>query len=213
MLELAAKSLLAYLLGAVIGSLVIGRWRGGVDIRLMGSGNAGGTNALRTQGAMFAVGVIVIDVAKGWFATRWLPAVTLPGVPLDPSLERAWLASACGLSAVIGHIYPVWYDFRGGKGGATLVGVTLGIEPGMILPALAVWLVVVVLTGFVGLGTICAAIALALTAAWLLEPSSLATTTLFAATAALIIYAHRDNVARMLAGTEQRARRLWLFRR
>ncbi|MGH8265378.1 MAG: glycerol-3-phosphate 1-O-acyltransferase PlsY [Steroidobacteraceae bacterium] len=212
MLELAAKSLLAYLLGSLLGSLVIGWLRGGVDIRALGSGNAGGTNALRTQGAVFALGVIVIDVGKGWLATR-LPLVSLPGLPMDPGLDRAWLTAACAFSVVLGHIYPVWFDFRGGKGGATLVGATLGLEPKLILPVIAVWLIIVMCTGFVGLATVCAALALAVAAAWLLEPPSLALTALFFATALLIAYAHRDNLRRMLAGTENRARRLWLFGR
>jgi glycerol-3-phosphate acyltransferase PlsY len=213
MLELAAKSLLSYLLGALMGSLVIGWLRGGVDIRQMGSGNAGGTNALRTQGALFALGVVIIDVGKGWIATRVLPLAVLPWVPLDPTLERTWLSAACALSVVIGHIYPVWFDFRGGKGGATLVGATLGIQPNLILPALAVWLIVAMLTGFVGLSTICGALALAVTASFILGPRSAALTALFIATAVLITYAHRDNIQRMLAGTENRARRLWLFGR
>jgi acyl phosphate:glycerol-3-phosphate acyltransferase len=74
MLELGVKTLLAYLLGAVIGSLIVGRLRGGVDIRTMGSGNAGGTNALRTQGFAFAFWVMLIDIGKGWVASAWLPA-------------------------------------------------------------------------------------------------------------------------------------------
>ena len=213
MFELGAKLLLSYLLGALLGSLLVGRLRGGVDIREMGSGNAGGTNALRTQGALFALGVVIIDVGKGWVATRWLPLATIPGVPPDPALDREWLTAGCALAVVIGHIYPVWFDFRGGKGGATVVGATLGIEPTLILPALAVWLIVAMLTGFVGLSTICAATSLAVAAALLLEPASAAFALLYVSTAALILYAHRDNVRRMLAGTENRARRLWLFGR
>ncbi|HZF14828.1 MAG TPA: glycerol-3-phosphate 1-O-acyltransferase PlsY [Steroidobacteraceae bacterium] len=213
MLELAAKSLLAYLLGAFLGSLIVGWLRGGVDIRKLGSGNAGGTNALRTQGIFFALGVIAIDVGKGWIATRFLPQAVLPGVPIDPALDRTWLTAACAVAVVLGHIYPVWYEFRGGKGGATLVGATLGVEPKLLLPALAVWLVVAMLTGFVGFSTICAAVALAVAAAWLLDPPSTPFTALYVATALLIGYAHRDNVRRMLAGTESRARRLWLFGR
>lgn len=213
MLELGAKLLLSYLLGALLGSLLVGRLRGGVDIREMGSGNAGGTNALRTQGFLFALGVVVIDVGKGWVATRWLPLATIPGVPPDAALDREWLTAGCALAVVIGHIYPVWFDFRGGKGGATVMGATLGIEPTLILPALAVWLIVAMLTGFVGLSTICAAATLAVATALLLEPPSVAFTVLYVSTAALIAYAHRDNVRRMLAGTESRARRLWLFGR
>jgi glycerol-3-phosphate acyltransferase PlsY len=213
MLELAAKSLLAYLLGSLLGSLIIGWLRGGVDIRALGSGNAGGTNALRTQGFLFALGVIIIDVGKGWLATRLPSLASLPGVPIDPQLDRQWLTAACAFSVVLGHVYPVWFDFRGGKGGATLIGATLGLEPKLILPILAVWLIIVMFTGFVGLGTVCAAFALAVAAAWWLEPSSLALTTLFSATAILLAYAHRDNLHRMLTGTENRARRLWLFGR
>jgi len=212
MLELAAKSLLAYLLGSLLGSLIVGWLRGGIDIRALGSGNAGGTNALRTQGILFAIGVVLIDVGKGWLATR-LALVSLPGLPTDPELDRTWLTAACVFSVVLGHIYPAWFDFRGGKGGATLVGATLGLEPKLILPVLAVWLIIVMCTGFVGLATVCAALALAAAAAWLLQPPSLALMTLFFATALLIAYAHRDNLRRMLAGTENRARRLWLFGR
>ncbi|MGH8263340.1 MAG: glycerol-3-phosphate acyltransferase, partial [Steroidobacteraceae bacterium] len=95
----------------------------------------------------------------------------------------------------------------------TLVGATLGLEPKLILPVIAVWLIIVMCTGFVGLATVCAAIALAAAAAWLLQPPSLALTALFFATALVIAYAHRDNLRRMLAGTENRARRLWLFGR
>jgi len=212
MLELAVKSLIACLLGAVMGSLVLGRFRG-VDIRELGSGNAGGTNALRTQGVAFALGVVIIDIGKGWLAARWLPQALLPGVPLDASLDRQWLTGACALGVIVGHVYPVWYEFRGGKGGATLVGAALGIDWVLLIPALAVWLLLVVLTGFVSLGTIAAAIALAVATWFVLEPPSIALTAAFTAAAALIAYAHRDNVARMLAGNESRARRLWLFGR
>jgi glycerol-3-phosphate acyltransferase PlsY len=212
MLELAVKSIAAYLAGAVMGSLVLGRLRG-VDIRELGSGNAGGTNALRTQGAAFAIGVVIIDIGKGWLAAGWLPRAAIPGLPFDPALDRQWLTGACALAAIAGHVYPIWFGFRGGKGGATLVGAALGIDWALLVPALAVWLLLVMLTGFVSLGTMAAAIALAVASWFMLEQSSYALTTAFAAAAALILYAHRDNVARLLAGNENRARRLWLFGR
>ena len=212
MLELGVKSLLAYLSGAVVGSLVLGRLRG-VDIRELGSGNAGGTNALRTQGAVFALGVVVIDVGKGLLAARWLPAAALPGLQPDLLLDRQWLSGACLLGAIIGHVYPVWYEFRGGKGGATLVGAVLGIDWLLLVPALAVWLLVVMLTGFVGLATICAALALSLASWVMLAPASPALSVAFLAASALIVYAHRNNIARMRAGTEPRAHRLWLLGR
>ena len=88
MLELGFKSLLAYLLGSLIGSLIVGQLRGGVDIRTFGSGNAGGTNALRTQGIGFAVWVMLIDIGKGWVATALLPALALPGIGIDSTVAR-----------------------------------------------------------------------------------------------------------------------------
>src|SRR3954470_12149181 len=127
-MEFTVKILLAYLLGSIVGSLVVGRLRGGVDIRKSGSGNAGATNALRTQGAAFAVWVIVIDVAKGWIAAAWLPTVAIPAlVPAGTELA-SWLPAACGFAAILGHVFPVWHGFRGGKGVATLVGAFAGID-------------------------------------------------------------------------------------
>src|SRR5262245_28448214 len=101
MLELGVKVLLAYLLGSLIGSLIVGQLRGGVDIRTMGSGNAGGTNALRTQGYAFAAWVMLIDLGKGWIAARWLPWLGLPYVGIDPSIDRMWLAVACATAVIV----------------------------------------------------------------------------------------------------------------
>jgi glycerol-3-phosphate acyltransferase PlsY len=215
MLELGVKTLLAYLLGSLMGALLVGRLRG-VDIRQLGSGNAGGTNALRTQGKAFALGVIVIDVLKGWLAAAWLPAASLPGVAPDPAVAHNWLTVACASAAVLGHVYPVWYDFRGGKGAATLVGVLAGVAPAMLVPVLLVWLATVMLTGYVGLATMLAAVAFpatqAVLVAWLGHAYDDALLAFGLAMAAFVVYTHRSNLARMRAGTENRARRLWLFR-
>ncbi|RPI17402.1 MAG: glycerol-3-phosphate acyltransferase, partial [Lysobacterales bacterium] len=108
MLELAVKTLLAYLLGSLLGSLVVGRLRG-VDIREQGSGNAGGTNALRTQGWKFAFAVIVIDVGKALLAVGVLPGLWLPLVGIDPGVSSEWLAVACAVAVLVGHVYHVWY--------------------------------------------------------------------------------------------------------
>ena len=152
MLELGIKTLLAYLLGSVLGSLVMGRLRG-VDIREQGSGNAGGTNALRTQGWKFALGVVVIDVGKALLAVGVLPGLDLPGIGIDPDVSRDWLAVCCAAAVVFGHVYPVWYEFRGGKGAATLIGAVAVLAPAALLPVVLVWLACVTLTGYVGLGT------------------------------------------------------------
>ncbi len=210
MLELGLKTLLAYLLGAVLGSLVMGRIRG-VDIREQGSGNAGGTNALRTQGWKFALGVVVIDVGKALLAVGWLPGVALPFVGIDPAVDREWLTVACAAAVVVGHVYPVWYEFRGGKGAATLIGAVAVIAPSALVPVVAVWLATVMLTGFVGLGTMLGTATLPLYFA-VAEPRSAPLVVFGLAMAAFVAYTHRANIERMRAGNENRARRLWLLR-
>jgi len=209
-LELGLKTLLAYLLGAVLGSLVMGRLRG-VDIREQGSGNAGGTNALRTQGWSFALGVVVIDVGKAVLAVGLLPGLELPFVDIDPAVGRDWLAVACATAVVVGHVYPVWYEFRGGKGAATLIGAVALLAPPALLPIALVWLACVMLTGFVGLGTMLGTATLPVYFT-LVEPRSPALVVFGLAMAIFIAYTHRENIRRMRAGNENRARRLWLLR-
>ncbi len=209
MMSIIVKPVVAYLLGSLVGGLLVGRLRGGVDIRRMGSGNAGGTNALRTQGKLFAFWVLLIDIGKGWLATAVLPAAALPGLAAGAH-GREWLVAACGLAVILGHLYPLWYGFRGGKGVATLIGAVLGAAPLLLLPMLAVWLLTVILSGYVGLGSMLGAVTFALGAA--IRPGTRGALLAFAVLAAvLIVYTHRSNIARMFAGTEPRARRLWLL--
>jgi glycerol-3-phosphate acyltransferase PlsY len=210
MLELGVKLLIAYLLGTVLGSLILGRVRG-VDIRNMGSGNAGATNALRTQGKWFALLVLLIDVAKGAIAVLWLPTATLPGVAIDPQLPREWLTLGCGCAVIIGHVYPVWFSFRGGKGAATVVGVIAAVELRLLLPLLVSWFVVLVLTGYVGLASMLSGVAL-IAAVVVLEPNNAPLLIFCTAITLFVIYTHRSNIARMRSGQENRVRRLWLFR-
>jgi len=217
-IELVVKVVASYLVGSLIGSLIVGRLRGGVDIRTLGSGNAGGTNALRTQGKGFALWVVLIDVGKGLLATRVIAPLPLSGVGLAGTAAavgalREWLPVACGFAAIIGHIYPVWHGFRGGKGVATLVGVLLGIDPLLLLLTLLTWLVAAMLMGFVGLASMLAAVAVPVyVIAFGIEPHG-PIIAFGVAVALLVVYTHRGNIARMIAGTEPRARRLWLFGR
>jgi glycerol-3-phosphate acyltransferase PlsY len=207
---LLAKALLAYLLGSVIGSLVVGRFRG-VDIRTMGSGNAGATNALRTQGKAVGLTVLVIDVLKGWIATGVLAPAVLPVLGSAPAALGAWCVPLCGAAVLLGHVYPVWFGFRGGKGVATLLGALLGISAGLVAVFVLAWLAVVVLSGFVSLGSILGAVAAAVASA---APGGAGRMPLLCFTvfgAVLILYTHRGNIARMRAGTEPRALRLWLL--
>jgi glycerol-3-phosphate acyltransferase PlsY len=210
MLELGIKLLIAYLIGTLLGSLILGFFRG-VDIRGMGSGNAGATNALRTQGKLFGLSVLLIDVAKGILVVWWLPGAVLPGVGIELTLSRDWLTVACGFAVILGHVYPVWFEFRGGKGAATVVGVVAGLQALLLLPLLASWFIVLLLSGYVGLATMLAMLVLVI-AVYLLEPNNMPLLGFCAAAAAFVIYTHRSNIARMRAGTESRARALWLFR-
>jgi acyl phosphate:glycerol-3-phosphate acyltransferase len=207
--EISLKIVLSYLLGSLIGSLIVGRLRGGVDIRALGSGNAGGTNALRTQGKAFACWVMLIDVGKGWLATRILAPMPLPAVPGAVGVLREWIPVACGAAAVLGHVYPLWFGFRGGKGVATFIGALAGLVPKLLLPIVLVWLAVVVTTGFVGLASMIAAVSLPLLV-MLGEIEPVLPLLAFGVfTALLIILTHRANIARMRAGAEPRARKLW----
>lgn len=209
MIELIVKGVLAYLLGSVVGSLLIGAFRG-VDIRTMGSGNAGATNMLRTQGKVVALAVLLIDLAKGWVATFALAAWYLPGVPVDAVLH-AWCATVCGLAVIVGHVYPVWYGFRGGKGVATFLGAVLGVSPMLVLAAVLAWLIVAIVVGYVGLASMVAACAVASGFAGGRLSPHLPLACFGVLAALLLIYTHRGNIARMRAGKEPRAMRLWLL--
>ena len=191
---------LSYLLGSASGSLMLGRLRG-VDIRTMGSGNAGGTNALRTQGFVFALGVALIDVGKGVLAAY----LAQRGMPESP--DAAYLAA---LAAVLGHVWPVFHGFRGGKGAGTLVGALLVLWPLAVGVLIATWLLVLTASGYVGLSTVLAAATL-VPLAWLTDADALRWA--FAAVLALFIaFTHRANLARLRAGTEAALRacaRLW----
>ena len=191
----------AYLLGSLSGSLLLGRLRG-VDIRTQGSGNAGGTNALRTQGWRFALGVVLVDVGKGALAAA-MAAYAFPD-------NGAWQFAVI-LAAIAGHVWPVFHGFRGGKGAATLVGGLAVAWPLALAPVLAVWIVCLVLTGYVGLATVLAGLALAVFGA--IAPSDPARLAFAIAAAALLVYTHRGNLQRLRAGTESRFERARLFHR
>jgi len=193
----------AYLMGSLSGSLLLARLFGQADPRTRGSGNAGATNALRTGGRGYGAAVLAFDVFKGVVAALVVP--WLFGV--GPAA-----AFACGAAAVIGHVYPVFFGFRGGKGAATLIGVLAALVPGALLLGLAVWIATLVASGFVGLATILGMVGVALSC--LFAPAAILTAKIFAiAMTLLIAYTHRDNIQRMRAGTENRFARVMFWRR
>jgi len=205
MIGLLLKIALSYLLGSVSGSMIVGSLRQ-VDIREKGSGNAGGTNAFRTQGFKFALFVVLIDIGKGFLAAWLLPQIDLGTLDTDISLDVQ--ALSCGLAVVVGHCYPLWYGFRGGKGAATTVGALLFIHPLVVILMITVWLSVLVLTGWVGLATILAAVTMVPAFLWMGGTSG--PLWLGIALAVFIIFTHRSNIRDMLNGTEYRFKKVML---
>jgi glycerol-3-phosphate acyltransferase PlsY len=202
MFEILVKLFLGYLAGSIVGSLVVGRIRG-VDIRTLGSGNAGGTNALRTQGKGFALAVVLIDVFKAVLPVLLLTGAALPGVAVDPGVAREAVAVAIAAGAVIGHVWPLYFGFRGGKGMATLLGAYGAIQP-LLLPAVVLtWVALLLLRGYVGLATVFAA---AMAPVWVALGGQAGGPLFWFSLlmAGLVAWTHRGNFARMRAGTENR---------
>jgi len=183
----------SYLVGGIPTSYLVGRARG-IDLREHGSRNLGATNLYRVMGWKFAVPVGLVDVAKG----------AIPVALFGPQASASrYFALACGLAAVVGHVYSVFVRFKGGKGVATAAGVVLALSPAAIGAALVLWAAVVFATGYVSLGSIAAAAALPLLV-YLLEPGSRDLIWVDALLAGAIIWFHRANIRRLIAGTENR---------
>ncbi|MBM4196706.1 MAG: glycerol-3-phosphate 1-O-acyltransferase PlsY [Gammaproteobacteria bacterium] len=203
MLELGLKVLIAYLLGSLNGSLVLGKVLGWPDVRTVGSGNAGGTNALRAHGKWFAVGVVVIDVVKGVVAATTVPALALVA-PESRSLGPEFTQLACAGAAVVGHCYPLWFGFQGGKGGATGIGALIGLAPWLLIPALLTWYLVVAASGFVGLATMSVFAVLPVAAFVRGVNDSPAFIVFLVLLALFVAWTHRSNIERMRQRQETR---------
>ncbi len=189
---------LSYLLGSIPTSHVVGRVVHGVDLKKHGSGNLGATNTFRVLGWRAAVPVILVDVAKGWVPAAFFPI-------WDGTAPPEW-ALAYGAVAILGHVFSVFVAFRGGKGVATSAGVFMALAPWAVLIAALVWLVVVVLTRTVSLGSLLAAVVLPLAVYATGEPRIELWLSL--GLASFVIYAHRSNIRRLLRGEESRFTRV-----
>ena len=198
----------AYLLGSIPTALWAGRWFFGLnDIREHGSGNAGATNTFRVLGPKAGSLVMAVDVLKGFGAAslpQWLPAGTIA-----PAHLLYWQLG-CGALAVVGHIYPVWAQFRGGKGVATVLGMMLAIAPAPVGLCLLVFVVMLLLFRYVSLASMTAGLTFALLQ--LLPPFRPDNDLLLYVgfgLAALLVYTHRANIGRLRAGTESRVPLPW----
>jgi glycerol-3-phosphate acyltransferase PlsY len=207
---LAFKMLLAYLLGSVLGGDLMRRLAGGADLRESGSGNVGATNALRTRGAGFAAAVLLFDVGKGIAGALLIPLIAWPSAGHAASLEAA--RYACGYCVALGHCYPVFAGFRGGKGVATLAGVFAALLPAALPWMLALFAGVLLFTGYVSLSSVAAAVAALFWATCASGSGLWSPPGGFALAAfALVLFKHRHNLVRIFHGREGRFQRARLI--
>jgi acyl phosphate:glycerol-3-phosphate acyltransferase len=201
-LALAVAFLVAYLIGSLPFGLLIGRYVAGVDIRQAGSGNIGATNVARVLGKRLGLIVLILDCLKGA-----LPTALLPLLLSDSDSLRLHLAVVSGTAAILGHMFPCWLKFRGGKGVATALGVALALAPLSTAAAFVVFVLVVALTRIVSLGSVLAACSFCGVELWSLRPSPFGDVTWSLAAFStlvplLIIFRHLANLARLMRGTE-----------
>jgi acyl phosphate:glycerol-3-phosphate acyltransferase len=200
MLLLGLTFILAYLLGSIPTSLWLGRAIKGVDLREHGSGNAGATNAFRVLGKPIGTAVLLLDMLKGFLAVNLalLQHVILPGA-------EAWmiLKIALGLLAVLGHIFPVFAGFRGGKGVATITGVGLAIHPFAALAAMGVYLLVFLLTRISALGSLLAVLTYPVWMIWVFKSEYLTIRIFSMIVVLLVLITHRSNIQRLVQGEEK----------
>jgi len=191
-------ALVAYLLGSIPTGFLVAKARG-VDIRTVGSGNIGATNAFRVLGTGFGIFVLLMDALKGWVAVQIGARVVselLPGVPLE------YLRITAGVAAILGHNFTCWLHFKGGKGIATSAGVLIALVPLALVIILSIFIVLFLTTRYVSIGSIAAAFALPF-ATWFTQ-HDVGLTAVMAAIGALAILKHRKNIQRLLNGTENR---------
>lgn len=193
--------ILAYLIGSIPTSLIVSRTQFNIDIRDYGSGNAGATNTFRVLGSKWGTFVMIMDMLKGLIAVKL--ALLLPYY-IDNEFERTNFQIGLGLAAVLGHIFPVWAEFRGGKGVATLFGLIIAISPWTALSCIGVFLLVLYLTRFVSLSSILASLAFPVFILVVFNVDNIAYRIFAIAVALLVIMTHQKNIGRLLSGSENK---------
>ncbi len=208
-MELAIVIILSYLAGSVPTSIIMGKLLKGIDIREHGSGNAGGTNALRVLGWKAGVVTMLVDVFKGFAATFWISRL-YPGTPASVML-------AAGIAAILGHTYTVFAGFKGGKGVGTAAGMLIALFPVAIPFCLAVFILTLLFTGIVSLGSILAAITLPIVMSvmmFVLDRNIDTGLYIFSIIIPFfIMFTHRSNIKRLRSGTENRFEKAMIFRK
>lgn len=193
--------LFSYILGSIATAVWAGRLFHGLDIREHGSGNAGATNTIRVLGWAIGIPVLLIDIAKGWFAAS-LPAIL--GLATAGTSELINMQIICGLVAITGHIFPVFAGFKGGKGVASTFGVLLALQPVVTLLCMAVFLLILFITGYVSVSSISAGIAFPVISLVFFDSPSVIFTIFSLLIAIALIITHKKNIRRLMAGEEKR---------
>lgn len=200
-LEISVLLLIAYLIGSVSTSVWVGKVFYGMDVREHGSGNAGATNTIRILGYKAGIPVLLFDVFKGWLAVQlvvWIPFTDLPVEGLT------YIKIGCAIAAVLGHIFPVYTGFRGGKGVGTLAGVGLALYPIALLCVLAIFILTLALSRYVSLSSILASVSFPFVVCFITEERNIALLGLAIFVALFIPLTHRRNIRRLLKGEENR---------
>jgi glycerol-3-phosphate acyltransferase PlsY len=192
---------LAYLIGSIPTSVWDSKYFFYIDIRDNGSGNAGATNTYRTLGPKWGTVVMIVDMLKGILAVKL--ALLLPEYA-DSETHLQNLQTGLGLAAVIGHIFPIWADFRGGKGVATLFGLVLGISPWTALGCVGIFIIVLYLTRFVSLSSILASIAFPIFILVIFNVDNPAYRVFAISIALMVLLTHQKNIGRLLKGSESK---------
>jgi acyl phosphate:glycerol-3-phosphate acyltransferase len=192
---------LAYLIGSIPSSVWVSQYFFKIDIRDYGSGNAGATNVYRVLGPKWGTIVMVMDMIKGIAAVKL--ALLLPAYA-DNEINLQNLQTGLGLAAVIGHIFPIWADFRGGKGVATLFGLVLGISPWTAISCVGVFMLVLYLTRFVSLSSILASVAFPVFILVIFNVDNPAYRVFAIAVALMVLLTHQKNIGRLMSGNESK---------
>jgi glycerol-3-phosphate acyltransferase PlsY len=222
MLPIALILIISYLVGSIPTSIIVAKKMKGIDIRQFGSGNAGGTNAIRVLGWKAGVFVILLDMAKGLFATAVVAQLMygpFPFANVTPFDDYTLVQILAGSAAILGHIWTVFAGFHGGKGLATAGGMLIGIAPVEVAVSFSVFLIVFLISNYVSLGSLSAAVAFPLTMflrenVFMVDVPGYRTLIFFTiGIALLIIYTHRANIGRLLKGTENKISASRFFRK
>ncbi|TDH21601.1 glycerol-3-phosphate 1-O-acyltransferase [Segetibacter sp. 3557_3] len=193
--------ILAYFIGSIPTAVWVSRYFFGVDIRDYGSGNAGATNCYRVLGSKWGTLVMIADMVKGILATSLF--LLIPYYMQD-EWDRTNFMVGLGLAAVLGHIFPIWAEFKGGKGVATLFGMVVAIQPTVAVCCVAVFLSVLFLTRFVSLSSILASISFAVFILFIFNEKETLYRVFAVTVALMVIFTHQKNINRLLKGTESK---------